>query len=147
MESRPVLTTGVAVAFAAVALLTLVPAGSGGWEWGAPAEEVRWYLTGLGSGTTVLQLLGNLLLLAPLAAVAVLRWEVLRRPTVLAPAAVAAGAVIETLQWALPLGRVVSPVDALLNATGAVVVGLLAGGLSGPPARLHRRCPGVGSRA
>ena len=44
----------------------------------------------------------------------------------LVTAALAAGASIELLQWALPLGRVVSPVDALLNAAGAVVTGLLA---------------------
>ncbi|MBW0117977.1 VanZ family protein [Pseudonocardia abyssalis] len=36
-----------------------------------------------------------------------------------------AGAAIELLQWLLPLGRVVSPVDALLNAAGAVLAGLL----------------------
>jgi VanZ family protein len=45
----------------------------------------------------------------------------------LLPAAVATGASIELLQWALPLGRVVSPVDVLLNACGAVAVGLVAG--------------------
>ena len=38
---------------------------------------------------------------------------------------VAVGTGIELLQWALPLGRVVSPVDAALNAAGAVVAGLL----------------------
>ncbi len=151
METRPALTTGfaiaLAVALAAVAALTLLPAGSGGWEWGSPAVEVRWYLRGLDSGATVLQLLGNLLLLAPPAAVAVLRWPLLRRPAVLAIVAVTAGAAIETLQWALPLGRVVSPVDALLNATGAVAVGLLVGGLARPTARHHDGAPRVGSRA
>jgi hypothetical protein len=35
------------------------------------------------------------------------------------------GAGIELLQWALPLGRVVSPLDAVLNATGAIATGLL----------------------
>jgi VanZ family protein len=95
----------------------------------------------------VLQLLGNLLLLAPLAGLAVLRWPGLRRPAVLVPLALAAGAAIETLQWALPLGRVVSPVDAVLNAAGAVAVGLVVGGLSGIRVRLHRPPPRVGSRA
>ncbi|MGY1609602.1 MULTISPECIES: VanZ family protein [unclassified Geodermatophilus] len=147
MDTRPVLTTGAAVALVAVAALTLLPAGAGGSEWGSPAVEVRWYLTGLDSQATVLQLLGNLLLLVPLAAVAVLRWPVLRRPAVLALAAVAAGAAIETLQWALPLGRVVSPLDALLNATGAVVAGLLVAGLPGACTRHHGRSAGVGSRA
>jgi hypothetical protein len=34
------------------------------------------------------------------------------------------------MQWVLPLGRVVSPLDALLNAAGAVVGGLLVAGLA-----------------
>lgn len=147
MDTRPVLTTAAVVALAAVAALTLLPAGSGGWEWGSPAVEVRWYLTGLDSPTTVLQLLGNLLLLAPPAALAVLRWTALRRAAVLVPLSVAAGAAIETLQWALPLGRVVSPVDALLNAAGAVAAGLLVAGLSGGGARHHGPAGRVGSRA
>ena len=42
-----------------------------------------------------------------------------------AVAAVTAGTGIELLQWALPLGRVVSPVDATLDAAGAVVAGVL----------------------
>jgi hypothetical protein len=147
MDTRPVLTAGAAAALAVVAALTLLPAGSGGWEWGSPAVEVRWYLAGLDSRTTVLQLLGNLLLLTPPAALAVLRWPLLGRPAVLVPLALAAGAAIETLQWALPLGRVVSPVDAALNAAGAVVVGLLVGSLSGARARHHGSPPGVGSRA
>jgi VanZ family protein len=73
----------------------------------------------------MLQLLGNLALLALPAAFAVRRWPVLRRLPVLAGVALASGTAIETLQWALPLGRVVSPMDALLNATGAVVAGFL----------------------
>jgi hypothetical protein len=47
----------------------------------------------------------------------------------------AAGRGIELLQWALPLGRVVSPVDAALNATGAVVAGLLVSLATGRPAQ------------
>ncbi len=108
-----------------VVLVTLSPAGQG-WAWGAPLAEVRWYLGGLDSGAVLLQLVGNLLLLAPLAVLAVLRWPVLRAPAALVSAALAAGATVELLQWALPLGRVVSPVDALLNAAGAVAGGLLA---------------------
>ena len=146
MDARPALTAAVAVALAVVAALTLLPAGTG-WEWGSPAVELRWYATGLDSRATVLQLLGNLLLLAPPAVLAVLRWSVLRRPAVLALVSVAAGAAIETLQWALPLGRVVSPVDALLNATGALVAGLLAATLAGAADRLADRVRGVGSRA
>ena len=73
----------------------------------------------------MVQLFGNLLLLGPLAALAVLRWPALSAPRWLAAASVAAGAAVEVLQWALPLGRVVSPVDALLNAAGAVLTGLV----------------------
>jgi hypothetical protein len=110
-----------------VALLTLSPAGSGGWAWGNPATELRWYAGALHSAAVATQLGGNLLLLAPSAVLAVWCWPTLRRPTRLLPAAVCAGAAIEALQWALPLGRVVSPVDALLNAVGVVAAGMLAG--------------------
>lgn len=116
---------GAALALGAlpVVLVTLSPAGVG-WAWGDPLTEVRWYATGLDSPSVVLQLVGNLLLLAPLAVLAVLRWPALRQPALLAAVALAAGTAVEVLQWALPLGRVVSPVDALLNAAGAVVGGL-----------------------
>jgi hypothetical protein len=126
--ARRVLDAGLAAALAAVALLTLLPTGRG-WAWGAPATELQWYATGLGSETAMLQLFGNLALLAPLAALAVLRWPALAAPHRLA-AAVAAGAAVELLQWTLPLGRVVSPVDALLNATGAVITGLVVARLA-----------------
>jgi hypothetical protein len=126
--ARRVLDAGLAAALAAVALLTLLPTGRG-WAWGAPATELQWYATGLGSETAMLQFFGNLALLAPLAALAVLRWPALAAPHRLA-AAVAAGAAVELLQWTLPLGRVVSPVDALLNATGAVITGLVVARLA-----------------
>jgi glycopeptide antibiotics resistance protein len=77
----------------------------------------------------MLQLIGNLALLAPLAALAVSRWPALATPYPLVAAAVAVAAGIELLQWALPLGRVVSPVNALLNATGAVLIGLAVAAL------------------
>ena len=109
-----------------VALLTLSPTGADGWAWGDPATELRWYADAAHSGAVATQLVGNLVLLAPSALLAVLRWPALRHPVPLVTAALAAGASIELLQWALPLGRVVSPVDALLNAAGAVVAGLLA---------------------
>src|SRR4051812_45796385 len=129
-----VLETALAASLAMVALLTLSPTGAGGWAWGDPATELHWY-AGAGQSTAVAtQLLGNLALLAPSAVLAVLRWPVLRRAARLVPAALAAGATIEALQWALPLGRVVSPLDAVLNGLGAGMVGLLVtGGL-----RLHR---------
>ncbi|MGY1740800.1 MULTISPECIES: VanZ family protein [unclassified Blastococcus] len=125
---------GAAVALAAlpVVLVTLSPAGTG-WAWADPLTEVRWYLGALESRPVLLQLVGNLLLLAPPAALAVLRWPALRSPALLLVAALGAGAAVEVLQWALPLGRVVSPVDALLNAAGAVAGGLLTVAATGRP--------------
>jgi hypothetical protein len=102
--TRRVLDAGLAVALLCVAWLTLLPTGRG-WAWGAPVSELRWYVTGWESGTAMLQLFGNLALLVPLAALAVLRWPVLSDPRRLAAAAVAAGATVELLQWALPPGR------------------------------------------
>ena len=121
---RPVLSAGLAATTTLVALLTLLPAGSG-WRWGAPVSELQWYATSWTSETAMLQLTGNLVLLAPPAALAVLRWPALAAPWRLVPAALSAAASIELLQWLLPLGRVVSPVDALLNAISAVVAGLV----------------------
>ena len=115
----------LAAALAAVVAVTLVPTGSGGWEWGSPATELRWYATGLDSEATLLQLVGNLGLLVVPAAVAVVLWPALRHPLTLAIVAVTAAGAIELLQWALPLGRVVSPLDAVLNATGALLAGLI----------------------
>ena len=107
-----------------VGLLTLLPAGVG-WAWGSPAAELHWYATSLDSRTAMLQLIGNLGLLATPAALAVVLWPGLASPLRLTAAALTSGAAIELLQWALPLGRVVSPLDALLNATGALAAGLL----------------------
>ncbi|TFV80809.1 VanZ family protein [Blastococcus sp. CT_GayMR20] len=135
--SRRTLDTGLVVAAAAVALLTLLPAGRG-WAWGAPLSEIRWYVSGWDSPTAMLQLTGNLVLLAPLAALAVFRWPALASPYRLAAAALGAGAQIELLQWLLPLGRVVSPLDALLNATGALVTGLVVQQLRYPLTTVKR---------
>ena len=121
---RDALVAALGAALLVVAALTLRPSGAG-WTWAAPGAELRWYLTGLESPTTRVQLLGNLVLLAVPAALAVLRWPALGRPGPLLAAGLAGGTAIEVLQWLLPLGRVVSPVDAALNAAGAVAAGLL----------------------
>ena len=135
---------------AAVAALTLLPVGAG-WAWGSPVTELRWYATGLGSEATLVQLLGNLGLLVVPAASAVLLRPSLGRASRLAALAPAGGAAIEVLQLLLPLGRVVSPLDALLNAIGALAAGLLAAhaGRPGPAAtrtgRASERCrPALG---
>jgi hypothetical protein len=125
------LEAALAAAVGLVALLTLSPTGAGGWAWGDPATELRWYAGALDSTATATQLAGNLALLGPVALLAVLRWPALARPARLLPAALATGASIELLQWALPLGRVVSPVDVLLNACGAVAVGLVVAAVRG----------------
>jgi hypothetical protein len=126
------LDAALVAALAGVTQLTLLPTGRG-WSWGAPMSELQWYATGWSSETAMLQLFGNLALLGPLAALAVLRWPALSAPRRLAVAAVAAGGTVELLQWVLPLGRVVSPLDALLNATGAVLVGLVVARLRAGP--------------
>ncbi|MGY1802542.1 VanZ family protein [Blastococcus sp. SYSU D00922] len=128
MPARRALDGALLLAVAVVALLTLLPTGSG-WAWGAPSSELHWYASGWGSPTAMLQLFGNLALLGPLAALAVLRWPRLATPVRLAATALPVAVSIELLQWALPLGRVVSPLDALLNATGAVLGGLLVAAL------------------
>ena len=114
---------------ALVALLTLTPEGRG-WAWGSPVVELRWYLTGLDSSATVLQLAGNLALLAVPAGLAVRTWPALGRLPRLTAVSLAVATGIELLQWALPLGRVVSPLDAVLNATGAVAAGLVVAQLT-----------------
>lgn len=129
-DPRAGLRASLSTALVAVVAVTLRPSGPG-WEWGSPLAEARWYATGLDSGATLVQLVGNLGLLAVPAALGVLLWPPLGRPLRLAVAALAAGAGIELLQWVLPVGRVVSPLDAVLNAAGAVAVGLLV-------ARVHR---------
>jgi hypothetical protein len=130
MPSRTALTVPLVAALAAVAAVTLVPEGSG-WSWGAPPVELRWYATGLDSEATMLQLIGNLGLLVVPAALVVLLWPAAGRPARLAGLALAAGTAVELLQWALPLGRVVSPLDAALNAVGATAAGLIAAHVHG----------------
>jgi len=125
-SARPGVQALLVVSLAGVAAVTLTPEGTG-WTWGAPSTELQWYATGLGSSATLLQLVGNLSLLVLPAALAVLLWPSLGRPARLVAVASTAGVAIEGLQWALSLGRVISPLDAVLNAVGAVVTGVLVG--------------------
>ena len=122
--TRAVLTVLLAASLGVVAVLTLTPQGTG-WAWGSPGTEVRWYLPGLDSTPTMLQLAGNLLLLVVPFGLAAARWPALGRVRLLAGLSLTAGSTIELLQWALPLGRVVSPLDAVLNAIGALAAGLV----------------------
>lgn len=134
--ARPALQILLIAALLAVAALTLTPEGRG-WAWGSPAAELAWYAGGLESEATMLQLAGNVGLLVVPAALAVLLWPGLGRPARLVGAAVATGAGIEVLQLTLSLGRVVSPLDAALNASGAVLAGLLVASVD----RLARPIP------
>ena len=120
-----------------IAALTLTPEGTG-WTWGSPLAELRWYAAGLDSPATVQQLVGNLGLLVVPAVLAVLLWPEAGRLDRLAALALAAGTGIELLQWSLPLGRVVSPLDAALNALGAVAAGLLVRSLQSVDADADR---------
>src|SRR3954471_1141552 len=95
---------GFPASLLAVALVTLTPRGSG-WAWGSPLVEARWYLTGLESPATVLQLGGNVLLLVVPFGLAAARWPALGHVRLLAALSLAAGTTIEFLQWVLPLGR------------------------------------------
>ncbi|MGY1840645.1 MULTISPECIES: hypothetical protein [unclassified Modestobacter] len=122
--TRAVLHLLLGVALVSVAVLTLTPAGTG-WAWGSPLQELRWYASGLDSEATVVQLAGNLGLLVVPAALVVARRPATRRLDRLAGMSLGAGTAIELLQWALPLGRVVSPLDAVLNAVGAVAAGVV----------------------
>ncbi len=63
-----------------------------------------------------------------------IRWPALVSPRRLAAAAVAVAVGIELLQWLLPLGRVVCPVDAALNAAGVLLAGGAAALFSPPVA-------------
>lgn len=116
---------GLVASLLVTAVAALRPKGSG-WEWGDPGTELRWYVSGLDSPSTLFQLVGNLALIALPAVFAVRLWPGLRPLPRLVGASLAAGVAIEALQFLLPIGRVVSPLDALLNASGAVVAAALA---------------------
>lgn len=63
------------------------------------------------------QITGNLLVFAAFGLLAPIRWRI--RPLWVIAIAAAGSATVETLQWALQLGRVASIDDVLVNATGA----------------------------
>jgi hypothetical protein len=68
------------------------------------------------------QIAGNLLVFAAFGFLAPIRWRI--RPLWLVLVAALASATVETLQWALDLGRVASVDDVLVNATGAGLAAL-----------------------
>jgi glycopeptide antibiotics resistance protein len=93
-----------------------------------PLQEVSGYLS-VPASEVVVQLGGNLAVFAAAGALAPVRWRLgSGTATVLAVVAgfAAAGSLlVETLQWALDLGRVSSVDDVLLNTAGAVLAALV----------------------
>src|SRR3954468_11340118 len=87
------LTSALGAALVAVAVLTLLPEGHG-WGWGSPPGGLGLAATGLTDEPTLLQLTGNLGLLAAPAALAVLRCPVLGPPARLAAVGLATGVLI-----------------------------------------------------
>jgi hypothetical protein len=136
--SRAYCAIGLVGSLMLAAVAALSPEGTG-WRWADPLTELWWYADGWDSPATMLQLFGNLALFALPAAFAVRLWPPLRRHSLLIGVSLFGGIAIETLQWLLPIGRVVSPVDALLNATGALLAALLT-------MQLHRRRATGGGR-
>jgi hypothetical protein len=68
------------------------------------------------------QVTGNLLVFAAFGFLAPIRWRI--RPLWVVAIAAGASATVETLQWALDLGRVASVDDVLINAAGAGLAAL-----------------------
>ncbi|MEC3977030.1 VanZ family protein [Amycolatopsis sp. H20-H5] len=75
---------------------------------------------------SIWQLLGNLLMLAPLGALLPLRVRGLRSLGRIVLAALIASTLVEGVQYLMHAGRVTSTDDVLLNTTGAAVGGLLS---------------------
>ncbi|GAB7041368.1 MULTISPECIES: VanZ family protein [Catenuloplanes] len=79
-----------------------------------------------GLGFLGYQVAGNLLVFAGLGALAPIRWPALRGIGRVLLLGAAASVTVETLQYALDLGRVASIDDVLVNAAGAGVAALLS---------------------
>jgi hypothetical protein len=92
-----------------------------------PFQEVAGYFS-VPPEEAVVQVVGNLAVFAAFGALAPLRWRLGSRPVVVlgvvAAAAAAGSVLVETLQWALDLGRVSSVDDVALNTAGAVLAAL-----------------------
>lgn len=82
-------------------------------------------LFGAGPATVVVQVGGNLLVLAAFGALLPMRFAVLDRLWRVGVVAAVAAVTMEVLQYVLNLGRVTSVDDVLVNTTGAVVAAFL----------------------
>jgi hypothetical protein len=94
-----------------------------------PFQEVSGYLS-VPLGEAIVQVGGNLAVFAAAGALSPVRWRLGGGRTggvlgVVAAVAAAGSLLVETLQWALDLGRVSSVDDVLLNTLGAVLAALV----------------------
>lgn len=90
-----------------------------------PLRDLADLLTGP-PATAVVQVVGNLLVFAALGFFAPVRLAALAGVGRLFLLGAAGSVLVESLQYALDLGRVSSADDVLLNATGAALAGLLS---------------------
>jgi hypothetical protein len=122
--------------------MTLTPLPQPGAVHPVPSQEVSGYLS-VPLDEAIVQVGGNLAVFAAFGAFAPLRWR-LGRTTgavlgVVAGLAATGSIIVETLQWALDLGRVSSADDVVLNTLGAVLAALVTAGLRDQAAGI--RCP------
>jgi hypothetical protein len=89
-----------------------------------PLHDLAAHLVG-DPGVAIAQIGGNLLVFAAFGALAPLRFRLLARLPAIIALAAAGSLALETMQYALALGRVSSIDDVLLNAAGAGVAGVV----------------------
>ncbi|WP_243717670.1 VanZ family protein [Actinomadura sp. KC345] len=108
--------------------LTLTPVRDNGQAGGNtdPGRSLRFYLE-RPTKDALLQIGGNLALLAPLGVLIPLVWTTLRGPIRLALLAGMLSLVIETIQGGLVMGRAFDIDDVILNVIGVVIAYLLLG--------------------
>jgi hypothetical protein len=102
--------------------MILTPLPQAGVVHPVPFQEVPGYLS-VPLSETIVQIGGNLAVFAAFGALAPVRWRIGLVPV--AAFAAAGSITVETLQWALDLGRVSSTDDVALNTAGAVLGALV----------------------
>lgn len=98
-----------------------LPGDGGMVSWMPGAAVVSVFDAGTAGGSSLVQLIGNVLLLLAAGALATLRWPWFRRVGRMVLVAGLVAAAIEVVQWLLEAGRVSATDDVILNACGAVV--------------------------
>lgn len=119
--------------------MILTPLSQPGAVHPVPFQEVPGYLS-VPLVEVVVQLGGNLAVFAAAGALAPVRWRLGGGTAavlgVVAGFAAAGSLLLETLQWALDLGRVSSADDVLLNTAGAILAALVTRPWWRPPPRV-----------